>query len=135
MNNDIRWKQRFQNFENTFHMFQRRIDENKKYPDQEAYQMALVQGFEMIQELSWKVLKDYLENEGYQDVSNSKKAFRTAFQEEIITSDVEIWMQSIEKRNITSHTYDKDSLREIVLFITDFYPAVRDLYQKLKAEI
>ncbi|MDQ6954399.1 MAG: nucleotidyltransferase substrate binding protein, partial [Mariprofundaceae bacterium] len=64
MNNDIRWKQRFQNFEKTYHVFQRRIDEYENNQKTEAYQMALIQAFEILIELSWKTLKDYLENEG-----------------------------------------------------------------------
>ncbi|MFH1405204.1 MAG: nucleotidyltransferase substrate binding protein [Patescibacteria group bacterium] len=62
MNNELRWKQRFQNFEKAFAVFQRRIDEYEVHTDEEAYQMALVQGYEIIIELAWKVMKDYLEN-------------------------------------------------------------------------
>jgi len=136
MNNYIRWKQRFQNFENAFKVFQRRIDEYQQYSDTEAYQMALIQAFEMIQELSWKVLKDYLENEGYEDVNNARKVFRTAFQEEIITKDVEVWMDSIKNRNLTSHTYDENTLIEILTYVNnEFYSSVRNLYHKLKKEL
>ncbi len=135
MNNDIRWKQRFQNFERAFTVFQRRVDECNQF-NEEVYQMALIQAFEVVQELSWKVLKDYLENEGYDKVSNSRQVFRTAFQEEIITEDAEIWMSSIKNRNLTSHTYDEDTADEILNFIlNDFYPVVRNLYHKLKKEI
>ncbi len=135
MNNDIRWRQRFQNFERAFTVFQRRVDECNQF-NEEVYQMALIQAFEVVQELSWKVLKDYLENEGYDKVSNSRQVFRTAFQEELITEDAEIWMNSIKNRNLTSHTYDEDTADEILKFIlNDFYPVVRNLYHKLKKEI
>ncbi len=135
MNNDIRWKQRFQNFERAFTVFQRRVDECNQF-NEEVYQMALIQAFEVIQELSWKVLKDYLENEGYDKVANSRQVFRTAFQEELITEDAEIWMSSIKNRNLTSHTYDEHTADEILNFIlNDFYPVVRNLYHKLKKEL
>ncbi len=77
-----------------FVVFERRINEYEQDPEKEAYQMALVQGFEVIHELSWKVLKDYLENEGYDNVQNSRQAIKQAFQAEIIT-DGEVWMDSI----------------------------------------
>ncbi len=42
--------------------------------------MALVQAFEFTYELSWHSMKDYLENEGFQDVKSPKQTVRTAFQ-------------------------------------------------------
>lgn len=135
MNNDIRWKQRFQNFEKAFNVFQRRVDEYREYPEQEAYQMALIQGFEVLFELSWNTLKDYLENEGYDAVKNAKQAIRIGFQDEIIT-DAENWMEALKKRNLTSHTYNENILNETLTFLNDvFYPLVRDFYFKLKKEL
>lgn len=136
MNNDIRWKQRFQNFEKAYQVFLRRVDEYKQDPHSEAFQMALIQAFEIIQELSWKVLKDYLEYQGYNDVQNSKKVFRTAFKDEIITNDAEVWMQSIEKRNFTSHAYDEETSQNIITFVVNhFCLSVEKLYHQLKAEL
>jgi nucleotidyltransferase substrate binding protein (TIGR01987 family) len=131
MNNDQRWKQRFQNFENAYNVFLRRIGEYEQFSDKEAYQMALVQGYEIVIELAWKTLKDYLENEGYDEVKNGKQAIRQAFQSELI-HDAEIWMTALEKRNLTSHTYNTEILKETLAFIHDqFYPVLRDLYFEL----
>ena len=132
MNNELRWLQRFQNFENAYAVFVRRIDEYEQFPDKEAYQMALVQGFEIVIELAWKTMKDYLENEGY-DVKNGKQAVRQAFQDELI-QDAETWMSALEKRNLTSHTYNPALLQETLDFIHKaFYPALRDLFFRLKS--
>ncbi len=135
MDNDLRWRQRFQNFEKAFEALQRRIDEYEQHPNVEAYQMALISSFIIMYELSWKVLKDYLQNEGV-DVSNSaKNVFRNAFQNELIFK-IEPWMESIVKRNDTVHAYHEDTLRKVIQFITEtFYPAVRDLYFQLKKEL
>ena len=134
MNNDLRWKQRFQNFEKAFTVFQRRIDEYEVHIDEEAYQMALVQAYEIIIELAWKVMKDYLENDGF-DVKNGKQAIRQAFQNELIR-DGEIWLQSLDNRNLTSHVYDDEVLEANVSFISQqFYPLVRDFYFDLKKEL
>ena len=132
MNNDIRWLQRFQNFEHAYEVFLRRINEYEQFPDEEAYQMALVQGFEIAIELAWKTIKDYLENEGYDNVRNGKQAIRQAFQDELIT-DAETWMAALEKRNETSHIYDANILCAAVSFIHDeFFPVLRDVFFKLK---
>ena len=135
MDNDLRWRQRFQNFGKAFEALQRRIDEYEQHPNDEAYQMALISSFIIMYELSWKVLKDYLQNEGV-DVNNSpKNVFRNAFQNELIFK-VESWMESIVKRDETVHAYHEGTLRKVIQFITEtFYPIVRDLYFQLKKEL
>ena len=135
MNNEKRWKQRFENFEKSFHVLQRRIDAFEKNPKDEGYQMALIQSFEMILELSWKTLKDYLENEGVVCNNLPKKIFRKSFEAELISS-AESWIDSLLIRNKTSHTYREDILDEVTTFIQkSFYPIVRDLYFNLKKEL
>jgi nucleotidyltransferase substrate binding protein (TIGR01987 family) len=134
MNNDIRWKQRFQNFEKAFLLLdevaQRDIDSFSKLEKE-----GIIQRFEMLIELAWKVIKDYLENQGYDNVKNGKQAIRQAFQDELIT-DAESWMQALQLRNLTSHIYDEKILQETLSFvINDFYPITRDLYHTLKKEL
>lgn len=132
MNNPARWRQRFENFERAYQVFLRRIEEYEQFSDKEAYQMALVQGFEIAIELAWNTIKDYLENEGYDNVKNGKQAIRQAFQDELI-HDAETWMTALEKRNVTSHVYNVNILEETLAFIHDrFYPVLRELYFKFK---
>ena len=121
-----------ENFRKAFKVLQRRIDEYKEDPGKEAYQFALLKAFELIHELSLKVLKEHLENKGA-DVGGSPKAvLRNAFQNELI-ANIEPWMESIAKRNKIIYTYNEDILKEIIQFITDvFHPTVRDLHSQLK---
>ncbi len=131
MNNDQRWKQRFQNFEKAYFLMseviERGIDDLSTLE-----QEGSLQRFEILIELSWKVLKDYLENEGYDEVKNGKQAIRQAFQDEII-HNAEDWMEALEKRNMTSHSYDDAILEETMIFIQEtFFPIVSDLYFNLK---
>lgn len=133
MNNEIRWKQRFQNFEKAYLLLNELMHEDRLFSKLE--QAGIVQHFEILIELSWKTLKDYLEDKGYDAVQNGKKAIRKAFQDELI-SDAETRMEALKKRNLTSHTYNEALLEEIFLFIkNDFYPIVRDLYHSLKKEL
>ncbi len=135
MNNEKRWKQRFENFEKSFQVLQRRINDLEQHPKSEGYQMALIQAFEIIFGLSWKTLKDYLENQGVDCGSLPKNIFRKAFEAELI-SDPEKWMDSTDKRNKTSHIYKEDILKEVISFVQkDFYNLVRDLYFHLKKEL
>jgi len=131
MHNDIRWKQRFQNFERAFLLLNEVVSDDTEALSQ-LEKEGLVQRFEILIELSWKVLKDYLENEGYDNVKNGKQAIRQAFQDEIITN-AEGLLEALENRNLTSDTYDDQILEETVSYIRDgFYPLVRDLYYQLK---
>lgn len=93
--------------------------------------MALVQGFEVAIERAWNTIKDYLENEGYDNIKNGKQAIRQAFRDELI-HDAETWMMALEKRNLTCHTYNTKILEETLAFIHDeFYPVLRELFFKL----
>ena len=136
---NIRWKQRFQNFEKALTVFKDRCSEVKDHPKgskyYDAFQMALVQAFEILIELSWKVLKDYLENEGYTEVQTGKKAFRQAFQDRIIENG-EIWLKALEIRNSTSHIYDVSILEDLNVFVIEsFLPEIKKLHNTLQAEL
>lgn len=138
MNNPIRWKQRFQNFEKALTVFKDRCSDVDDHPKgskyYDAFQMALVQAFEILIELSWKVLKDYLENEGYTEVQTGKRAFRQAFQDGIIENG-EVWLKALEIRNSTSHIYDVALLEELNVFVVEsFLPEVKKLHDTLQAE-
>ena len=141
MNNteDIRWKQRFQNFEKALTVFKDRCSDVEDHPKgskyYDAFQMALVQAFEILIELSWKVLKDYLENEGYTEVQTGKRAFRQAFQDGIIENG-EVWLKALEIRNSISHIYDVDLLEDLNVFVVEsFLPEVKKLHDTLQAEL
>ena len=135
MNNDIRWKQRFQNFDNAYQTFFRTLERQASEPEDEIIQMALIQAFEFTYELAWNVMKDYLENEGFDEVRNAKQTIRTAFQAELI-SDAEGWMETIQKRNMTSHAYNQTILQETVTFIAqEFFPLARRLREDLKDKV
>lgn len=134
MNNEMRWRQRFQNFEKAYQVFQRRLNDYERDRNSEAFQLSLVQAFEILMELAWKTLKDYLENEGMM-VATPKAVIRQAFQSEIIGSGDE-WMEALNQRNLASHTYEDKTARLVLEFIEiRFAPIVRDMYRRLKNEL
>lgn len=135
----MRWKQRFQNFEKALAVFQARCADVRENPASSKYyetcRMALVQAFEIIIELSWKTVKDYLEAQGYTEVQNGKKAFRQSFQDGLI-EDGSLWLKALDIRNITSHTYDMRMLDCTVDFlITSLLPHLKQLQETLRNEL
>ena len=134
MNNDLRWKQRFENFEKSFKVLQRRKDKYEEFPKDEGYQMAFVQAFEILFELSCKTLRDYLENQGI-EVTTPRLVIKEAFKAEVIRKG-EDWIEALKQRNNTSHVYDEKILKQVLEFVqVKFYPIVRDLYFNLKKEL
>lgn len=135
MDNDIRWKQRFQNFENAYNTMCRTLKRYRREPEDEVVRIALVQTFEFTFELAWNTMKDFLENEGFVRIGSSKQVIRTAFQAGIITEG-EKWMSVVQKRNLASHTYNQIILNETVQYIVEeFYPLVNKLYEDFKSRL
>lgn len=64
-NVDIRWKQRFQNFDKVYKQLIHAIAVVKDEPKNEVLAAGLIQTYEFTFELAWKTLKDYLEMEGF----------------------------------------------------------------------
>lgn len=128
---DIRWKQRFDNFEKSYFTFNRILE--IKSPN-EAEKMGLVQAFEIVFELSWKVLKDYLSEQGY-NVKSPREVLKQAFQNEII-EEGHIWLEALSSRNDTTHTYNNDIATALDIKIRDVYaPVIGSLYTYFRKEL
>ena len=103
---DIRWKQRFSNYKKALATLMEGVELRKKRNLSNLERCGLIQSFEFTQELSWKVIKDYLEYQGFVGIIGSRDAYRNAFNSGLI-SDGEKWMELIKLRNLSSHTYDE----------------------------
>lgn len=99
---NIRWKQRFENFNKAYTLLGKY---SSKKNLSELEQAGIIQFFEMTFELALKVLKDYLEADGYM-VKSPRETIKQAFQNELI-NDGHIWMEALSVRNLTTHTYDE----------------------------
>jgi nucleotidyltransferase substrate binding protein (TIGR01987 family) len=110
--NDVRWRQRFQNFNRAFTQLTNAAALAGQRKLSELEQQGLIQAFEFTHELAWKTLKDFLESHGVSNVVGSKDAIREAFAAGLI-EDGEAWMQMIQSRSETTHTYDERTANEI----------------------
>ncbi|WKV11941.1 nucleotidyltransferase substrate binding protein [Marivirga harenae] len=132
MKEDIRWKQRFSNFEKALSQLQEGIENNGADPIN-IIKEGIVQRFEFTHELAWKVLKDYLLYEGIQNVTGSRSATREAFRIGLI-SDGQKWMEMIESRNNTVHTYNENILKvEYDKIINQYFSLFIDFQTKVKS--
>jgi nucleotidyltransferase substrate binding protein (TIGR01987 family) len=100
---DIRWKQRFQNFERAFTLLDQAI-------------------------------KDYLEAEGF-TIASPRDALKQAYQAHLIENG-HIWIDALQDRNLTTHTYDEATAIAVENKIRQFYyPILAKLYQDFKGRI
>ena len=131
---DIRWKERFDNFQRALHQLTLAMELKAQRPLSELEQQGLIQGFEFTHELAWNVLKDYLEMEGIQGLVGSRSTAREAFKRGLVR-DGEVWMDMIEKRNLSSHTYNQAVANELVVAIAErYYPVFCELQQRFATE-
>ena len=131
-NQDIRWKQRFQNFENAFISFKEAVEEQGNTTN-ELIKAGIIQRFEFTHELSWKVMKDFLIFEGIQNIIGSRSAVREALNKDLIKNG-EIWMDMIETRNITVHAYDEEILnKEFFKIVNEYFELLFEFYTKMKS--
>ncbi|MCK6605065.1 MAG: nucleotidyltransferase substrate binding protein [Ignavibacteriaceae bacterium] len=92
---------------------------------------AIIHFFEITFELSWKLLKDYLTDEGFSDINSPREAIKKAFEYGLI-SDGRVWMNALETRNLTVHTYDESKAEETAENIrTKYFAMFIELYEKL----
>ena len=125
MDKDIRWKQRFKNFSNAFSWLAKTVNRT----DLDFMQQAgAIQFFEICSELSWNLMKDYLEEQGYNDVASPRAAIKQAFKSELI-NDGQAWLQLLNDRNLTSHVYNEETANKVYRLISDkYYILFSDLY-------
>lgn len=128
---NIRWQQRFQNFERAYTFLQNAVDKGEYNPIEIG---GLVQAFEFTFELAWKTIKDYLYEQGI-EARFPREAIKEAFATQIIT-DGHTWIEMLEKRNELSHTYNEEVAERAVRLIQgQYFGAIQQVYQYLKAQM
>ncbi len=130
-NKDIRWKQRFQNFEKAISNLEQAVNK-KNLSDLEK--AGAIKFYEFSFELAWKTVKDYLEEKDV-EVKFPRDAIKEGFLYELI-ADGEIWLDMLQKRNLMSHTYSKETAElAYSLIVNKYFEELYEVYLKLKNEV
>jgi nucleotidyltransferase substrate binding protein (TIGR01987 family) len=128
---DVRWHQRFINFNKAFNQLERFIAEKEL---NEMEEQGLIKAFEYTYELSWKTLQDLLAEKGYQGIIGPRPVIEQSFQDGYISKGKE-WLRMHNSRNLTSHTYDKETADEIIQKIREnYFGLFKELKIKLEEE-
>ena len=130
-NEDIRWKQRFDNFKKALNRLESAVSLARERKLSDLEEQGLIQAFEFTHELAWNTLKDFLIEKGDKEIYGSKDATRKAFKYNLIENG-EVWMNMINSRNKTSHTYNEETASEIAeQIINEYYSEFEKLSEKL----
>ena len=128
---DVRWIQRFNNYKKALKQLMEAVELTKERELSNLEKQGLVQVYEFTQELSWKVLKDFMQSRGIQDLYGSRDTVREAFRIGVIENG-NIWMDMIKSRNLTSHTYNETAIEEIIdLIVNKYYEEFKIFNQKM----
>ena len=114
---DIRWIQRLNHFSKALSQLRKFIERGAL---NELEKQGLIQAFEYNFELAWNTLKDYFEDQGETNIHGSRDAFRLAFKRGLVENG-EIWMDMIQSRTLTSHTYNEEVAEKIAADIVNRY--------------
>lgn len=81
--------------------------------------------FEITMDLSWKLLKTFMEERLGVVCFSPKGCFREAFRQNLISYDEE-WLDYVDMRNQTAHTYNED-------FANELYARLPQVLKKLES--
>lgn len=125
---DNRWKQRHQNFSKALS----RLESAVHLDNPDVFQKAgMIQFFEMTFELAWNCVKDILEAQGHQGILGPRAALEKGFEVGLL-EDGHGWLDALEGRNLTAHTYDEVRADSLVQQIRNTYlPLLKTLSHRL----
>ncbi len=105
----------------------------EKDPSNELLRDGVIQRFEFTFELSWKLLKRYLEIYGLErlDAYTNKDFFRAGHEQAMIR-DAEPWLEYLKMRNLAAHVYNEEIAREVYQTARDLVQDAAFLLDKLK---
>ena len=128
---EVRWIQRFTHFVKALSQLKEAVELAQQRPLSRLEAQGMIQAFEFTHELAWNTLKDFLEDRGVQGLYGSKDASRAAFKAGLIENG-EAWMDMIQSRNLTTHTYDEATAAQIISAIrSTYFPEFEALRVKL----
>jgi nucleotidyltransferase substrate binding protein (TIGR01987 family) len=131
---DIRWQQRFTNFNKALAQLTQAIALEKTRPLSNLERQGLIKSYEYTYEMAWNVMKDYFAFQGTVSIAGSRDAIREAFLRELI-EDGETWMAMVRDRNRTTHTYNEAVALEIAKNIVNQYHALFLAFQQKMQEL
>ncbi len=92
---------------------------------------SAIQRFEFTFDLSWKLVKAFLEEEGGIICTSPKGCFREAYKQGLIEYD-KFWIEMTDMRNKTTHTYSEETAEEVYAILPQTLLHFRELLKNVQ---
>ncbi|MBO9311176.1 MAG: nucleotidyltransferase substrate binding protein [Chloroflexus sp.] len=104
--------------------------------EQEVFRMAIIKGFELAQEISFKLIKRRLRDFGYTsrrlEATPVKELLRLAAQHSLLSlAEVERWFSYRDNRNSTAHDYGEAFVQQTLCLLPNFIRDAHALAERL----
>ena len=120
MSLDIRWKQRLSNFEKAFLQLKEAVKLYKERKLTDLEKQGVIKSFEYTYELAWNMMRDYLIYQGENNIVGSRDTIKIAYKYGIIKNG-DVWIEMLNSRNLTVHTYNEKIVEKILTDIIEKY--------------
>ena len=106
-------------------------------PNEDIVRDGVIQRFEYVYELAWKMLRRHLEidnpSRGTVEAMSFPTLIRTGGEQGLIRSGWDDWSRYRDARGTTSHTYDQEKAEQVYRIVPEFLDEVRYLLDRLEA--
>jgi len=129
----------FQSLEKAVAQLDAGLREALSAPDSQLLRDGVIQRFEYTYELSWKMLRRYLEatlpNPEEVDGMSFQTLIRTGSEQGLLLSGWDNWLRFRKARGTTSHVYDGEKAREVFSVVPEFLEEARHLLGRLNEKM
>ena len=135
-NKELRAQDSLYNFRKALERFSNAVTRREEFYREgyvDIYLDLVVKRFEFTYEMSWKTIKRYLDFIGI-DCPNPRSCFKDALVQGLITDEA-VWLDMIERRNLSSHIYDEDETKEILQKLNDYLKAFEELKGNIETKL
>lgn len=122
---DVRWKQRFANFDRAVVLL-REVQERGVQNLSQLEKEGAIQRFELAFELAWKTLKDLLEEDGLEITPVTPRNVIKQAHRARLLPDAQVWIDMMLHSILLAHTYDSAKLNIVLAAAEERYFAAFD---------
>jgi nucleotidyltransferase substrate binding protein (TIGR01987 family) len=110
----------------------KRLKEAAALKQTRIHKDATIQRFEFCFELSWKVIQEYIRDQGL-DCRSPKNCFRIGAELGLI-KDPMVWFELLEARNLVAHTYNEKMANKVYKQAIKFPDEIDSLLEAMPEE-
>lgn len=114
-----RLTERIENFNKAYNLYEQTRTAYCNDKENKILQLALIQSFEIIFELGWKCLKDYLESKDIEE-HTPRDVIKASFNANILPT-AQTWIDMAKDRNASTHEYNEEKVGLIIEKIGTVY--------------